>query len=77
MNYPKFPANLAFSQNKTVVLHLFLTTDPQAYAEDVTSPLGNSDQAIIQVKYPTNSERTELPPRLRIYLSVFPCYLLL
>lgn len=41
-------------------VELFLMIDPQPYAVD-NSSLGNSYCAIIEVIYPTNSERMELP----------------
>lgn len=35
--------------------NLFLTTDPQSYTGDVSSPLGNSDRVIIE----DNSQRQQ------------------
>lgn len=39
--------------------YLFLTTDPQAFTVDVSSPLGNAYHVMSEVEYPMYLEKTK------------------
>lgn len=54
-----------FLSNQVTVVPTLRMTDPQCYTDDVSSLVGNSEHAIIEVQYLTYSERIELRP-LRI-----------
>lgn len=83
INEPTYFPRTANSSSS--ILDLFLSTHPQPYTVNVSSPLGNSDHAMVEVEYPIHMEKTEMPPPrtvwhyksadwegLRDYFGAFP-----